>query len=174
MMRRTLFTLGLVPLLLAGADRVPLFAGAPRGVNAAAPAFSLPDSGGTTRHLAELTGQVVLVDFWASWCLPCKAAFPKLDALHRELQPRGFTVLAINLDEQRRAADTFLAARPHVMPILFDPTGRTATAFGIAGMPSSVLIDKRGVIRFVHMGYTEKTLTQYRREITQLIEERAE
>jgi thiol-disulfide isomerase/thioredoxin len=133
--------------------------------------LSRPDAQGALRQLSDYAGQVVLVDFWASWCIPCKAAFPKLDAMHRQWQSRGFAVLAVNLDEERRAADTFLADRPHSMPVLFDPKGTTAAAFGIKGMPSSVLIDRRGVVRFSHMGYTEKTLDQYRVEIVQLLDE---
>ena len=115
----------------------------------------------------------MLIDFWASWCVPCKASFPALDALHKEFQSRGFTVLAVNVDEQRRAADAFLAARPHVMPVLMDPTGAAAQAFAVKAMPSSALIDRHGVIRFVHTGYSEKTLAEYRLELTTLLGEHA-
>lgn len=139
-----------------------------------APAFALPDAQGTVLSSTSLRGQVVLVDFWASWCVPCKASFPALDALHREFRDRGASVVAINLDEERKAANAFLASRPHQMPVLFDPKGITATAFVVKGMPSSVLIDRRGVIRYRHEGFSEKTLAQYRIELTQLLGEKTE
>src|SRR5204863_9604836 len=113
----------------------------------------------------------VLIDFWASWCIPCKTSFPALDTLYREYQPRGLEVLAVNLDERRRDADTFLAARPHTMPVLFDPKGVSPLAFAVRGMPSSFLIDRAGNIRFTHMGYSESIGEQYRWEIAQLVAE---
>ena len=114
----------------------------------------------------------MLVDFWATWCPPCKISFPALDSLYREYQPRGFEVLAVNLDEERRDADLFLAAHPHHLTVLFDPLGASPRAFGVKGMPSSFLIDKAGNIRFTHMGYSGNVDENYRREIAQLLAER--
>src|SRR6476620_12601556 len=82
-----------------------------------APNVTLQTSGGGTVELADYRGKVVLVDFWASWCVPCKTSFPALDALFREYKARGLEVLAVNLDEQRRQADAFLSAHPHQMPV---------------------------------------------------------
>jgi hypothetical protein len=81
-------------------------------------------------------------------------------------------VLAVNLDEERQAADAFLASRPHVMPVLFDPRGESALAFRIRGMPSSVVIDRAGNIRFTHIGYSSKVLDSYHSEINLLLSER--
>src|SRR5690242_11826559 len=78
-----------------------------------APDVALQTAEGAPIRLSEYHGKVLLVDFWASWCVPCKTSFPALDALYRELQPRGLEVLAVNLDEQRKHADAFLAAHPH-------------------------------------------------------------
>ena len=113
----------------------------------------------------------VLVDFWASWCVPCKTSFPALDSLYREYQPRGLEVLAVNLDERRRDADAFLRARSHRLTVLFDPNGASPAAFGVKGMPSSFLIDKAGNIRFTHRGYSGNVDERYRREIVQLLGE---
>src|SRR5512138_2346761 len=113
-----------------------------------APELTAATADGRAVKLSELRGQVVLVDFWASWCAPCKTSFPALDALSREYRPRGVEVLAVNVDERRRDADAFLAARPHSMTVLFDPKGASAESFGVKGMPTSFLIDRQGVIRF--------------------------
>jgi thiol-disulfide isomerase/thioredoxin len=136
-----------------------------------APDVALQSAGGETIRLAPHRGKVVLVDFWASWCPPCKTSFPALDALYREYQPRGLEVLAINLDERRGDADAFLADHPHHLTVLFDPKGASPVAFGVKGMPSSFLIDKAGNIRFTHMGYSGNVDESYRQEIAQLLAE---
>jgi peroxiredoxin len=116
-------------------------------------------------------GQVVLIDFWASWCPPCKTSFPALDAIYREYEGKGLEVLAVNVDERRRDADLFLDAHPHHLTVLFDPKGATAEAFGVSGMPSSFLIDRSGNIRFTHIGYSANVHEKYRQEIAQLLSE---
>ena len=137
-----------------------------------APNVTFQDGQSASVRLADYKGKVVLVDFWASWCTPCKTSFPALDKLYQEYKARGFEVLAVNLDQRRRDADAFLAARPHMMPVLFDPKGASPLAFAVRGMPSSFLIDRTGMIRFTHMGYSDNIGDQYRREIAQLIAER--
>jgi thiol-disulfide isomerase/thioredoxin len=137
-----------------------------------APAVVLHRADGTTMQPADYKGKVLLIDFWASWCVPCKTSFPALDALYQRDKDRGLEVIAVNLDEQRHAAETFLAARPHVMSVAFDPTGESARAFMIKGMPSSVLIDRAGNIRFTHMGYSTKVFDSYQHEIHLLLSER--
>lgn len=140
-------------------------------VRTSAPDIVLQGPGGTAVHLSDYKGKVLLVDFWASWCVPCKTSFPALDAIYREYQPKGLEVLAVNLDEQRRNADAFLAQHPHRMAVLFDPKGVAPEAFGVKGMPTSFLIDKAGTIRFTHTGYSGNVDVSYRREIAQLLGE---
>ena len=142
-----------------------------QGGGSAAPNVSLQTGQGAQVQLAAFKGQVILVDFWASWCAPCKTSFPALDALHREFAPRGLTVLAVNLDERRKDADVFLAARPHTMSVLFDPNGEAPKAFGVKGMPTSFLIDRAGIVRFTHTGYSANIGQQYRQEIELLMSE---
>ena len=137
-----------------------------------APDVAVQDAHGATVRLSAYKGHVVLVDFWASWCPPCKASFPALDALSREYEPRGVVVLAINVDERRRDADTFLNAYPHTMTVLFDPRGGAPLAFGVRGMPTSFVVDRTGIIRFTHMGYSGNVADQYRHEISLLTNER--
>jgi thiol-disulfide isomerase/thioredoxin len=136
-----------------------------------APEVALRGPDGAAVRLSDYRGRVLLVDFWASWCVPCKASFPALDAIYREYQPRGLEVLAVNVDEEQRNADAFLAAHPHRMAVLFDPKGIGPEAFGVKGMPTSFLIDKTGAIRFTHTGYAGSVDVSYRKEIAQLLAE---
>jgi cytochrome c biogenesis protein CcmG, thiol:disulfide interchange protein DsbE len=141
------------------------------GQGTQAPDVTLTVDGGPNIRLSELKGKVVLMDFWASWCIPCRASFPAMNTLQKELREKGLAVVAVNVDEQRRDADRFLAERPHTMAVAFDPQGKAAEAFNLKGMPSTVLVDRHGEIRFTHMGYTEKTLAQFRSEILLLLGE---
>jgi thiol-disulfide isomerase/thioredoxin len=165
---RTASALAIAALALFGAFGQARHPGSPGTL---APEVALPDERGQLVRLSERKGHVVLVDFWASWCPPCKVSFPKLDALYREFHARGLEVLAVNVDERRRDADQFLQAHGHAMPVLFDPKGDVPEAFAVRGMPTSVLVDRAGVIRFTHAGYTEKTVDAFRQEIERLLGE---
>ena len=135
------------------------------------PSLRLAAGDGKTVSLADYKGKVVLIDFWASWCGPCRSAFPAINGLYEELRDRGFEAVAVNLDEKRQDADRFLADRPHTLTVLFDPNGGSATAFGLGGMPSSFVVDREGRVRFAHTGYTPATLEDYRREVLSLLRE---
>jgi cytochrome c biogenesis protein CcmG/thiol:disulfide interchange protein DsbE len=136
-----------------------------------APGLRLPAADGKVVSLADYRGRVVLIDFWASWCGPCRQAFPAINNLQAEFHDRGFDALAINLDERRKDADQFLAERPHTLTVLFDPKGESATSFGLGGMPSSFVVDREGRVRFAHTGFTSATLEEYRQEIASLLRE---
>lgn len=136
-----------------------------------APPLAFPDEQGHEQSLAAWRGQVVLVDVWASWCAPCKVAFPRYDALFKEYRGRGFRVLAINVDEKRADADRFLKDRSHEMAVVFDPKGTAPERLKLTGMPTSYLVDRRGSIRYRHEGFTEKDLAEYRRQIEALLAE---
>jgi thiol-disulfide isomerase/thioredoxin len=136
-----------------------------------APNVALRTAEGATVQLADYKGKVVLIDFWASWCPPCKTSFPALDAIYREYREKEVEVLAVNVDEQRREADVFLDAHPHSLAVFFDPKGVAPAAFGVTGMPTSFLIDRAGNIRFTHTGYSTSVEQKYRRELAQLLSE---
>jgi thiol-disulfide isomerase/thioredoxin len=142
---------------------------APATTPAPAVEWKAPD--GTVVRMAELKGKVVLVDFWASWCPPCKASFPALDVLQRDYRARGVQVIAVNVDEQKKDADAFLAEHPHHLLVVFDPRGASPKAFKVRGMPSSFVIDRHGEIRYSHQGYTANIDAAYRRELDALLSE---
>ena len=135
------------------------------------PNVAVQAANGAAVRLGDYKGKVVLIDFWASWCPPCKTSFPALDLLYRAYQEKGLEVLAVNLDERRQDADAFLGAHPHRLTVLYDPKGVSPQAFGVKGMPSSFLIDRAGNIRFTHMGYSGNVDDSYRQEIAQLLSE---
>lgn len=123
-------------------------------VGQAAPAVSLPKlSGAGEISLESLRGKVVYVDFWASWCGPCRVSFPQLEQLRNELGPKGFEVLAINVDEVESDAIQFLTEMPVSYPVARDAEGITPQTFGILGMPTGYLIDRQGMVREIHQGF---------------------
>jgi thiol-disulfide isomerase/thioredoxin len=103
--------------------------------------------------LARYRGQVVYLDFWASWCAPCRQAFPWMQALEESYQGQGLAVVAINLDHVRADAEQFLQEFHPDFTVQFDPQGTFAERFKVAGMPTSVIIDRHGVARFTHIGF---------------------
>jgi cytochrome c biogenesis protein CcmG/thiol:disulfide interchange protein DsbE len=119
------------------------------------PAFSLPERHGTVSSAA-LAGKVVYVDFWASWCGPCRMSFPWLKTLHERYAPKGLVVVAINLDKSRDAAEEFLGDYPAPFLVAFDPAGTTADAFNVGTMPSSYLIGPDGAVLYSQAGFDPK------------------
>jgi cytochrome c biogenesis protein CcmG, thiol:disulfide interchange protein DsbE len=166
-----------IAVLVAGTVLVAAWAGVLRAApgvaerDRQAPDLRLPAANGNLVSLADLRGKVVLVDFWASWCAPCRQSFPALNALFDDLHDRGLQVVAVNVDQERKDADAFLTGRPHTIDVVFDPSGKSAKAFDLQGMPTSFLIGRDGTIRFVHTGFNDKVLAAYRREISQLLDE---
>lgn len=122
---------------------------------------------------ADLKAKVVLIDFWASWCGPCKASFPVLDSLQKDYGPRGLVIIAINQDQTRLLMTSFLEEHPASFLTLRDAGNLLVAAADVQSMPSSFLFDRAGKIRFLHTGFHgEKTTTQYREEIERLLNEK--
>jgi thiol-disulfide isomerase/thioredoxin len=119
---------------------------------ASAPRFTLPTRTGTIA-LDSLRGRVVLVDFWASWCEPCKRSFPWMAGLEARYGSKGLTIVAINLDKSRDAADDFVARHPAPFTVAFDPAGTTAEAYKVTAMPTSFLVGRNGEILMTHAGF---------------------
>jgi cytochrome c biogenesis protein CcmG/thiol:disulfide interchange protein DsbE len=121
----------------------------------AAPHFTLPTSAGTL-SLADLKGKVVYLDFWASWCPPCRQSFPWMNEMETRYARQGLAVVAVNLDKDRTLAEKFLKEVPADFTVAFDPEGRVADSYHVPGMPSSFIIDRNGKIQVVHIGFQEK------------------
>lgn len=121
---------------------------------AAAPPFDLPGKDGAVQ-LAKFQGKVVYVDFWASWCGPCRQSFPWMNEMQAKYGARGLQVVGVNLDAKTDDARRFLAETPARFTIAFDPAGATPRAYGIKGMPSSVLIGPDGKVVYEHAGFKE-------------------
>jgi len=119
-----------------------------------APDVKLPGVHGPI-DLAAFKGKLTYVDFWASWCGPCRQSFPWMNAMQAKYGARGLQVVGINVDRQREDADRFLAEVPATFTIAFDTHGDSAKRFGIKGMPSSVLIGPDGKVLFMHAGFRD-------------------
>jgi thiol-disulfide isomerase/thioredoxin len=135
-------------------------------------ACSLPAQAGDLSELGALRGRVVYLDFWASWCVPCRRSFPWLQGLQENYEARGLTIIAVNLDHERADADSFLKHFHPDFQLRFDPEGRWAEQFKVQGMPTSVIIDRYGVVRFTDIGFRAGDDLKLRRQIEQLLAER--
>jgi cytochrome c biogenesis protein CcmG/thiol:disulfide interchange protein DsbE len=117
-----------------------------------APGFNLPSRTGTV-SLDSLHGKFVYVDFWASWCEPCRKSFPWMNDLYDRYSGKGLEIVAINLDKSRDAAEAFLQDFHNHFVVAFDPSGKTAEAFKVSAMPMSYLVDPSGAIIYSQAGF---------------------
>lgn len=136
-----------------------------------APDFTLKALDRPNLRLQELRGQVVMINFWATWCAPCREEMPELNKLHARFQPSGFTLLGVNLDEDSRQAAGLATQLGLKFPVLFDADKRVSRLYDLATMPSTVLLDRDGKVRFVHRGYRSGTEAEYERQIRALLKE---
>lgn len=137
----------------------------------AAPDFTLKSRDGNNVRLSDLRGQVVLLNFWASWCGPCRQEMPILDDIHNKYKSLGFSVLGVNLDAKSKKAITYLKDTPVSFPVLYDPKGITSELYGVSAMPSTVIIDKNGNVRHLHKGYKSGYEDEYVVQIKKLLRE---
>jgi len=144
---------------------------AAREVSGPAPDFTLQSRSGENLKLSEFRGEVVMINFWASWCGPCRQEMPLLDELYRRYHPMGFTILGINVEQERENALRLLEEIPVSFPILFDSDNRVAERYALSAMPSTVMVDRDGNLRFVHLGYLPGYEDEYEAQIKQLLRE---
>lgn len=138
---------------------------------APAPSFQLNSSGGKPVALADLKGQIVLLNFWASWCGPCRQEMPILEQLNRQYHAKGVALLGVNVEPDSAAAVNWLKATPVTFPILFDTDSKVSKLYEVEGMPNTVIIDRKGVVRYIHRGYSAGAENEYLNQIRSLIRE---
>ena len=155
-------------LILAMLLSLPAVAG---NTDKPATPFSLPDSSGTMISLDDYKGQVVLINFWASWCGPCRKEMPLLEALHQRYEPLGFTMLGINVEEDSSLADGFLRDTPVTFPILYDRENTVSKSYDVISMPTTIIVDREGNVRFIHHGYKDGYENDYQDQVRTLIRE---
>ncbi len=114
--------------------------------------FTLESLAGNRISLSDYQGRVVLVNLWATWCTPCQAETPDLEAVYRDHKADGFVVLGVNVRESRQAVQAFVQEFGVTYPILLDTTGKLMSEYRVRGLPTSLLIDREGVIQVRHLG----------------------
>jgi thiol-disulfide isomerase/thioredoxin len=110
-------------------------------------------------------GKVVYLDFWASWCGPCKESLPWLNSIQKKYKDKNLVVVGINLDKDRAKADAFLSSHPADFPVFFNPQGDIAKLYGVKGMPFSAIIDKAGKVVHSHTGFNPEKTKEYISEL---------
>lgn len=118
-----------------------------------------------------LRGRVLLIDFWASWCPPCRRLMPFLNGLQANYSDQGLSVIAVNVDEVRADAEGFLRRVSISYPNVYDPQGECPARFGVRGMPSTFLIDRHGIVRDVHIGFRNRNRESMRAAVLALLNE---
>src|SRR6185436_10356086 len=145
--------------------------GAQAALDSAAPDFTLKSRAGENIKLSELRGQVVLINLWASWCGPCRQEMPLLDQMYQKYSPLGFTLLGVNVEQDSADAQRMLKDTPVTFPILFDAQNEVSKLYDVTAMPSTVLVDRDGKVRFMHKGYQPGYEDEYQTQIRALVRE---
>lgn len=129
------------------------------------------EDGTPVQNWPEMKGKVIYIDFWASWCPPCIKSFPFMNQLTRDFEERGLQVVGINLDEERSEAEDFLKQFQNKFTIVFDTDKQCAKDFNVIAMPSTYIIDKRGLVRHIHRGFRPGEMEAMRELIDALLDE---
>lgn len=119
--------------------------------------------------LANYKGQVIYLDFWASWCIPCKASFPWMNEMQQTYQEQGLKVITVNLDADKAHALEFLQAHPANFEVIYDPNGKIARHFNLPGMPSSMIFNRQGELVATHVGFTDAKKVKYQQSLRELL-----
>tara|TARA_R110002012_G_scaffold98322_2_gene235934 strand:- start:554 stop:1072 length:519 start_codon:yes stop_codon:yes gene_type:complete len=141
------------------------------GYAAVAPDFSYMTHSGAVQ-LSDLKGKVVYVDFWASWCKPCRQSFPWMNDMQHKYAEQGLVVVAVNLDTEPQLVTAFLQKIPANFPIVLDPEAEIAQRYDLIGMPSSYLVARDGSIRFSHKGFFNAKVSAYEQQLVTLLQEK--
>lgn len=134
-----------------------------------APDFTLQTMDGKKVSLSDYKDQVVMINFWASWCGPCRQEMPELNTLYDTYKKAGFVLLGINLDDSKAAVDKSLQKTPVTFPVLLDPKGKVAELYKNKAMPSSYFVDRKGNLAYLHQGYRPGEEAEYKKIIRKLL-----
>jgi peroxiredoxin len=134
-----------------------------------APQFTLGARGGHDVSLAQYKGDVVMLNFWASWCGPCRQEMPLLESIYQKYNKLGFVLLGVNVEPDSNAANDWLKATPVSFPILYDKQSKVSSLYDVEGMPSTVIIDRAGRVRMLHRGYKPGDENEYLDSIRALV-----
>jgi peroxiredoxin len=159
----------LATIVAAATLALPALAADPTG--SPAPAFTLGSSAGSNVSLAQYKGQVVMLNFWASWCGPCRQEMPLLESIYKKYNRMGFTLIGVNVEPDSNAANQWLKQTPVSFPILYDKDSKVSKMYDVAGMPSTVIIDRTGKVRVLHRGYKPGDENEYLDSIRTLVRE---
>jgi peroxiredoxin len=141
-------------------------------VSGPAPNFTLQSNAGGQVSLASLKGKVVMVNFWATWCVPCRQEMPHLEALYQKYNSLGFELLAVNVEKNNaEGARRWLQETPVTFPVLFDPENQVTKLYKVQTMPSTVIIGRDGTMRFMHNGYKPGYENDYQTQVRALLRE---
>ena len=136
-----------------------------------APDFTLKSLEGSNLRLEEYRGQVVLINFWASWCGPCRQEMPLLDRLHHRYEDTGFAVLGVNVEGEVAPAQGIVDKTNVTFPILIDEGQKVSDMYNLQAMPTTVVVDRDGVVRYIHPGYKPGDEAKYVEVVKKLIRE---
>lgn len=136
-----------------------------------APDFTLKSNSGDNLKLSEHAGDVVMINFWATWCGPCRQEMPALEQLYQKYKDLGFVILGVNIDEDSGKTEDFLAKRPVSFPVLYDHTKQVSDLYKVVAMPTTYLIDRDGKLRYYHRSYKPGYEQKYAEQIKTLIRE---
>ena len=140
-------------------------------LSANAPDFTLRSVAGANLRLAEQRGQVVLVNFWATWCGPCRQEMPHLNRLYDKYRSAGFVLLGVNIDDDPRAAADLAAKLGLHFPVLLDTDKKVSRVYDMSAMPATLLIDRDGRVRHIHRGYRDGVEQTYEEQVRSLLKE---
>ena len=135
------------------------------------PDFTLKSRDGGNIKLSEQRGNIVLVNFWASWCGPCREELPAFEELYQEYQDMGVEILAVNVDDEAEKANVLLQDIEVSFPVLFDTAGDVSKLYDVNAMPTTVLVDRDGNVRLLHPGYRKGDEKKYEKAIKMLMRE---
>jgi peroxiredoxin len=152
--------------LALGALALPALAGAPIKP---APAFDLPSRDGKEIALSQFKGQVVMINFWASWCGPCRTEMPLLESIYKKYNKLGFVLIGVNVEPDSAKANEWLKQTPVSFPVLYDKESKVSQLYDVASMPSTVIIDRKGNVRMLHKGYKPGDENEYMDSVRTLV-----